>query len=370
MRILHTIEFYPPAVGGSEEVVRQISERLARRGHGVTVATSFHPERRQEAMRGVQVRGFRVRGNLAKGITGEGEQFRRFVREYDPDVVMMYGSHVWPTDLLLEDLPAMRGWKLFAPVGFSKMGDRRYAKYYERLPLALRSCDRLIFHGERYQDRRYAEEHGLGAKGVVIPNGAATEEFSVAPLGFRARYGITTRYMFLSVSNHYFAKGHSAVIKAFRGVGDDDATLVLIGERPHNHGWYSCAPFCAARSVGNPRIRVLSGVPRPWVVSAFQEADLFLFASRVECAPLVTYECFASRTPMVTTPVGNLPDHSGDVTLVESPAEMSRAIRRFHEGPEPFRVMAERAYRRYCDQHTWEKITDRYEALYREGAGG
>ncbi len=370
MRILHTFTFYPPAVGGSEEVVRQISERLARRGHEVTVATSYHPDRRQEVMSGVHVRQFRVRGNLVQGISGEWERYRRFVRDYDPDVLMMYGSHVWPTDLLLDDLPGIRGLKLLAPVGFSKLEDPRYAAYYKHLPSALRNCDRLIFHGERYQDRRFAEEHGLGEKGVVIANGAAMEEFSSAPLGFRARYGIATRRMFLSVSNHYFAKGHSAVFRAFHDAEDADATFVLIGERPHDHGWYSCAPLCAARSYGNRRIRVLSGIPRPWVVSAFQEADLFLFASRVECAPLVTYECFASRTPMITTPAGNLPDHSGDVALVESPAEMSSAIQRYREDPQPFRAMADRAYQRYCDRHTWEKITDRYEALYREGAGG
>ncbi len=40
MNILHTSEFYSPGVGGEQEVVKQLSERLAARGHEVTVATT------------------------------------------------------------------------------------------------------------------------------------------------------------------------------------------------------------------------------------------------------------------------------------------------------------------------------------------
>jgi len=39
VNILHTVEFYSPSVGGAQEVVRQISELLVKRGHDVTVAT-------------------------------------------------------------------------------------------------------------------------------------------------------------------------------------------------------------------------------------------------------------------------------------------------------------------------------------------
>ena len=40
MKILHTVEYYAPSVGGAQEVVRQISERMVQRGHQVTVATT------------------------------------------------------------------------------------------------------------------------------------------------------------------------------------------------------------------------------------------------------------------------------------------------------------------------------------------
>ena len=40
MKILHTVELYHPSQGGMQEVVKQISERLVKLGHEVTVATT------------------------------------------------------------------------------------------------------------------------------------------------------------------------------------------------------------------------------------------------------------------------------------------------------------------------------------------
>ena len=40
MRILHTANTYAPSLDGVAEVVRNISERLVKRGHEVHVATS------------------------------------------------------------------------------------------------------------------------------------------------------------------------------------------------------------------------------------------------------------------------------------------------------------------------------------------
>jgi glycogen synthase len=58
LNILHTTEFYPPSLGGSQEVVRQLSDRLAARGHHVTVATSTMPKRPWTELNGVTIKEF------------------------------------------------------------------------------------------------------------------------------------------------------------------------------------------------------------------------------------------------------------------------------------------------------------------------
>src|SRR3954462_6732295 len=101
LRILHAVEFYAPSVGGAQEVIRQVSGRLAARGHDVTVATTHLRERRVDVIDGVRIEGFDVRGNAVRGIEGDVERYRRFVLDGGFDVVMTYAAQQWTTDALL-----------------------------------------------------------------------------------------------------------------------------------------------------------------------------------------------------------------------------------------------------------------------------
>ena len=40
MNNFHTVQFYSPSVGDAPEVVKQVSERLVKRGHNVTAVTT------------------------------------------------------------------------------------------------------------------------------------------------------------------------------------------------------------------------------------------------------------------------------------------------------------------------------------------
>ena len=78
MVILHTASRYAPETGGVEEVVKQISTRLARRGHEVHVATSFGiSNRRHEIIDGVQVHRFDVKTEASFGASGEVDEYLR-----------------------------------------------------------------------------------------------------------------------------------------------------------------------------------------------------------------------------------------------------------------------------------------------------
>ena len=68
MRILLACEFYYPSVGGVQEVMRQIAERLAARGHRVTVATTYVAERKSRELNGVTIVEFKVSGNAVRGM--------------------------------------------------------------------------------------------------------------------------------------------------------------------------------------------------------------------------------------------------------------------------------------------------------------
>jgi TctA family transporter len=63
-----------------------------------------------------------------------------------------------------------------------------------------------------------------------------------------------------------------------------------------------------AHSAGKKRsgkTLLVKKLTREEIVAAYLAADLFLFPSRIECSPIVLFECLASHTPFLTTDVGN-----------------------------------------------------------------
>ena len=65
MRVLMLAQFYPPMIGGEERHVRNLSLALAKRGHSVTVATTWqHGLQEVEAEEGVRIH--RLRGTMQR----------------------------------------------------------------------------------------------------------------------------------------------------------------------------------------------------------------------------------------------------------------------------------------------------------------
>lgn len=373
MRILHTVEFYEPRRGGAEEVVKQLSERLVALGHEVVVATTYDA-RRPGYIGGVKIEQFRIAGNAAMGIRGSQAEIRRYHELLGSgfDIVMNYAAQSWTTDLALQSLYTISAKKVLVPCGYSGLHNPRYREYFAMLPEKLKAYDALIYMGKEYQDIIWGREHGLRDREVYIPNGAAAEEFLGSDTyGFKKRFGISTPYMALCVSNHYRAKGHAFVIEAFRRMRRSDTTLVIIGApfvatgllRKWAHFLLDyCSCFVAA--LMHRRIMLVSTNDRRAVVSAYRSADVFLFGSEVECAPLVMYESFASKTPFITRPVGNVQDHATDLKIVTTSEEMARVANAILDDAQTKEAIADRAHATWEKSHQWSSIAQAYNDLY------
>jgi glycosyltransferase involved in cell wall biosynthesis len=331
MRVLLTVEFYHPHVGGSERVVQRIAEGLARRGHRVTVATSWDPARPEGDINGVRVEQFRVRGNRALGMAGEVSRYQQWMLGERFDLVMNYAAQSWPTDATLPVLGCLRDY------------------------------DALVYHTETGADVTFGRQYGPPEQ-VVIPNGADGREFAEGAAGFRERFGIGSRRLLLHVGNHHRVKGHADLVQLLRSLGGLDVVLALIGDDPG--GWRSCWQACASAARGDPRLLLLRALPRSDVVAAFLEADVVVLTSRFEAAPLVLVEAMAAGVPFVSYRVGSAPVLPGGV-VVSGVSDMAQAVRDLLADDARRRALgrAGREYqRRVLD---WEALVDRYEALFR-----
>ena len=394
MRILHTCNTYWPCADGVSIAMQRISEGLAAAGHDVTVATAYSSVRAGRTEHaGVQIREFRVNGNDVQGCRGEVEEFTDFARGFECDVMLNYAAQICTTDLVFPLLDELSCKKVFVPCGYSALRDPAYAAYFERLATYLPKYDRAVYLSEHYQDKRFSDEHGL-ANAVVIPNGASTSEFGQLRTGFRDAYSIGEKHLFICVANLMHLKGQAEVHQAFVRSGVHDAALVFLGSDISRYvsGAMRTAPgplfefrrkanilryelfeshlpgrrerFELASPPGTRTI-VLAGVPRELVLAAYHEADLFAFASKVECAPLVIYESMASGTPWVSFPAGNVAELEGGVVVVDVES-MAREMAELSSDARKRELLGDAGRRAWQDRYTWEIIVQRYEALYRE----
>jgi glycosyltransferase involved in cell wall biosynthesis len=383
MRILHTVEFYSPSVGGAQEVVRQVSERLVERGHDVTVATTKLPERSTSIISGVHVEEFAISGNAVRGYQGETDRYQHFLLDGAFDLMMNYAAQQWATDLVFPILHRIPYRKVLATCGFSGLFMPEYASYFARMPDIMRRYDRLIFHSHTYRDAELARTHDLGHY-TVIPNGAAQSEFAYVDSTFRKRYGVPEDVpLLLTVGSHTGLKGHALVIEAFRKARVGRAVLAIIGNALSRRG---CLPDCRRRaalvrlvSLGRKKALLLDP-PRADVVAAFHAADLFLLGSKVECSPLVLFEAMASRTPFVTVACGNAEEivdwgqggvvvptrRRPDGTVHAKPRAMARVIEQLITNAHERHRLAQAGYRAWQEQFSWESIAGRYEQAYQE----
>jgi len=380
MKILHTVEYYYPSVGGAQEVVRQISERLVRKGHGVTVATKKLNGREFSSLNHVQIVEFAISGNTVRSINGDSKKYQDFLRTGKFDVMMNYAAQQWTADLafpILEELPYK---KVFVPCGFSALYRKEYADYFRKMPKWLRGYDQLVFASNDYRDIQFSQNHGI-ANYSIIPNGAGEDEFSNNTLDFREQYGIGDRFMILTVGSHTGKKGHSLVHRAFRKANLANAVLVVVG---NIKGFRGCLWNCRMNKImtsvmcGRQKKVLLLDPPREHVVSAYLATDLFVFGSNIEYSPLVIFEAMASKTPFISTNCGNVEEIIGwgggglvietkrqsDGLVEGSLKDTVSKIEHLYNSEEERQRLTISGYKAWRNQFIWEKITDQYEKLY------
>lgn len=386
LNILHTVESYHPSVGGMQEVVRQLSERLARMGHKVTVATSASPQRAVKELNGVTVAEFPISGNEVRGFSGDLDGYRDFLLGGSFDVVTNFAAQQWATDLAFPLLDRIAAKKVFVPTGFSGLFWPKYEGYFTKMPEWMKRYDMNVFLSDDYRDINFAREHGV-ERTMLIPNGAGADEF-LSPPGVDVRELCAVPsddFLVILVGSHTGVKGHAEAMRIFSRARLDGATLLVIA----NDLGGGCTKLCSLRErwlnrwyrfAGKKKRILVRSLSREETVAAYGQADLFLFPSNIECSPIVLFECMASRTPFLSTDAGNaveIAQWSGGGRILPtrknrkgfSKAVIASSARMLEEmaGDAALRTsLSESGHRAWLERFTWEGIAAQYEQLYLE----
>jgi L-malate glycosyltransferase len=384
MKILHTVESYEPSTGGMQEVVKQISERLVKTGHSVTIATSKNPDRSNDIINGVKIEEFDITGNYVTGMNGDIQSYRDFLLQSDFDIITNFAAQQWATDLMLPLLKEIKAKKVFVPTGFSALRLPEYSEYFENMKAWMKQYDMNIFLSTTYQDIELARKSDVKNL-TMIPNGASELEFSREEIiDIRNDLGIPKdQFLILHVGSHTGIKGHADAIEIFRRANIKNSTFVIVGNVFSKYCFFSCKikellfRINPINHFKNKHLLVRS-LARDQTVALYKASDLFLFPSNIECSPIVLFECMASKTPFLTTDVGNakeiiewsgagvlLPSNKGSSGYSYADIEQSvKLLEHLYHNSITRVAMQEAGFKKWQEQFSWEIIAKQYELLY------
>jgi len=252
-RILYVVHRYAPFPGGSENYVRDMAEETLRRGHIAAVFAGEH----QGELNGVRV-------------TSDAN-----VLLEKWDLIVVHGATVGVQDFVLSNCA-----KIPSPILFLIILPKE-------APIHDFALENIPYIGcSTHEDWDFLYAKNSAYKGVQVSHGIDIRNSMGSP-GFREKYNITTKYMFLSCGGFWPNKAMPELIEVFNRLNRDDVTLVLTGYDNRN----------GMQPPNSYRVKSIMLDSREDVLSAISEADLYIMNSHSEGFGLVILESMANRTP-------------------------------------------------------------------------
>lgn len=368
-----------------QEVVKQLSVRHLKNGGEVHVFTSSDELRRDAVIDGVIVSSFNISGNSVDGIIGEKSEILRFKKEIlegEFDVVTVFAAQHWGCDLFFEVMDNLNSVKVFVPTGFSCLYYPRFKSYYEEMKRNLSRFHLNIFLSHDYRDINFTKKLGL-ENYVVIPNGACEQEFlgQSELLDFEYReLGLSSdKKIILHVGSFTGLKGQDEAIEIFKKANLVNVDMILVGNIISIRSYLKCKLKALVYNLFNKNKIVLSTrITRDQTLKLYKIASVFLFPSRIECSPIVLFEACASRTPFLSSDVGNSVEISkltgGGKILktfqdkrgfsIVDVDEGARVLRELINNDSERGEIARRGYEAWLGSFTWEIIAQQYYSEY------
>lgn len=385
-RILVLVFTYAPNVDGVANAAGLVAEGLAVRGHEVSVATLWHPQRKSPgASDNPKVFQFRVGGSAhwRDPLRGETSAFRQFVMGFKGDVILCHCLDTAPVQLALPEFRRIKAAKALISHGFEAhrlvlqpgfpwglptwLG---WQPFVSRLPCTLRKFERLVFLSPRRDFGRFFDQKvasAIGHKGLrVIPNGVdwKTTEFNLPD--FRLAYGLQHPLMFLCVAYYCDGKNQLSALRAYRQARIPNSALVFIGTERNDYS-RAMEQLDAQMAPEFPegRVLVLDKLGRAMTEAAFRTMDIFLFPTKAETQPLVLIESMAAGKPFISMDRGCISDFAGG-TVVQTEPEMVKEIQRLALNADLRAKLGAQGRRDFLAKYTKQSVVDAYEEVITE----
>ncbi|MCL5959967.1 MAG: glycosyltransferase family 4 protein [Chloroflexi bacterium] len=339
MHVVHSAIRYPPAIGGVERYVQQLSDGLASLGHEVTVYTS---DLDQHTL-GTYL-------NDASTVDRSGVRTYRLHAKYFPSVK---GYPVIPT--LPRNLAKVTAHILHGHSFYYTTADlTALAAYLRRIPFVLspyyysphtakwrlyhNTMGRIVMKADVVLcisefEKELIERSGFRVKRFeIVPPWIDVAEFERPSPSFYAKFGIdsTQTPVLLFVGRIAPEKGLDILLRAFAATlaRDPEPVLVLVGP---DGGQRATIEQLAAELKCNQNLIFAGQVSRTELIAAYQQATMFVFPTLYEAFGIVLIEAMAAGLPVIAANAAAVPfvvshGETGILFPKQDSAALSRSI--------------------------------------------
>jgi glycosyltransferase involved in cell wall biosynthesis len=401
MRYLHVSHQYPPAIGGSEKYIADLSETLAARGFEVDVYTSrsvdFHTWQNVlppfERVKGVNVHRFWSmyrRGSVWRMLHfGLRHYWKNRSAIYEP-LIFLGGGPIAPrmfTQLLRNgrtyDLIHLNC-LVYSHVAYGYWAAKKggvpivvtphlhpeqevtYNIGYQRK--VLQGADHILADTQAEHDFLLNMDLGLKPERITtIGVGLDPDQYPHVPTPeARQRLALpTTGTMLLFLGRKSKYKGLELVVEAFQALKTEFPDLFLVAAGPETED----SRRLWSQRANVPDLYVLDKVTDAEKLHLLQACDLLVLPSVGEAFGIVYLETWLLGKPVIgadITAVRNVVTHGIDGLLAEpgSSTAVQTHIRTLLQNPALRQEMGQRGQEKVLTRYTISQMTDRLEAVY------
>jgi len=289
MQILQVCPVYYPHIGGTEDHVKNISERLAKK-HDVTVFTTDPSGklRKEEVINGVQIRRFKAFAPSEAYYFSS--SMLRALKTSEFDVVHGHDFHALP--MFFSRYAKCKRFVVtphYHGVGHTPF--RNFLmKFYKPIGGKALEDAEIIICVSNFEKNLLQSHFNLGDEKIaVIPNGIDLEEFK-KPLRKRKQDHRTI----LCVSRVERYKGIDCIVRALPKL-QDDIELEIVGKGTRKDNLMRLVSKLGLLR----RVRFFQDLPRSKLLQRYVDASLFVLLSKHEAYGICVAEALACGTPCI-----------------------------------------------------------------------
>lgn len=380
MRIVQVTPRFPPAIGGVENHVYNISIELVKRGHKVVVITSNDVEGvdavNREFMNGIEVCRYPL-------------FFPRLFRE-----VWLMPSMVKMLHTLQADIIHAHGYRCLSSCIASHLSKRKEVPFvltphgifpkrnwfnglvksifdYSLGNVLLKSSDKIIALTE--SNKLLILKTGASRnKTVIVENGVDITKYKEAPnLNVAKKRSDFLGPVLLYVGRIAWHKNLEKVIQALPSIKREfcDVKFLMVGP---DYAKGSANLLRLAKKLGVKDSVVIKGVvPESALHFYYSIADAFILPSLYEGLSLSMLEAMASKVPIIvraSAGAGDILTHNVNALILKNgtPDEISSSVSLLLNCSELREKIRQNAYDLILCRYTWKAVVDKLELIYKE----